>query len=210
MSSLINLVAGLLFLFKPRLRCCCFPDSYLKILTTIFVALIKPWRESIDVRNMDQISISNLIMQFYILNFTKTSSVFQTVIGQRVIQSLISWEKSLKVVNNTFTIALWWRWIGKTLTQTSAYWISWQTWLIALHCSHKTFCFLCASNGPTSISSNISLTLRKSHETIIAWKVSVFGVIMFRIFRHLAKRTERLFHRGPLNNCFRGYFDKIA
>ena len=163
MSSLINLVAGLLFLFKTRLRCCCFPDSYLKILTTIFVALIKPWRESIDVRNMDQISISNLIIKFYILNFTKTS-VFQTVIGQQVIQSLISWEKSLKVVNNTFTIALWWRWLGKTLTQTSAYWISWQTWLIALHCSQKTFCFLCASNGPTSISSNISLTLRKSHE----------------------------------------------
>ena len=40
--------------------------------------------------------------------------------------------------------------LGKTLTQISAHWYSWQTWLIAMHCSPKTFHFLSVSNGPTS------------------------------------------------------------
>ena len=33
-----------------------------------------------------------------------------------------------------------------------------------MHCSHKTFQFLSVSEGPTSILSDIAITLRKSHE----------------------------------------------
>ena len=48
--------------------------------------------------------------------------------------------------------------------QISAHWYSWQTWLISIHCSQKTFHFLSVSNAPTYILSNIVITLRKSHE----------------------------------------------
>ena len=64
-------------------------------------------------------------------------------------------------------------WIARTLTQISAHWYSWQTWLISMHCSQKTFHFLSVSNGPTSILSDIVITPRKSHEIIFAglfWK----------------------------------------
>ena len=52
---------------------------------------------------------------------------------------------------------------------------SWQTWLIAMHCSQKNFHFLTVSNGPISILSDIVITLRKSHETISVgyfWKIT--------------------------------------
>ena len=48
-----------------------------------------------------------------------------------------------------------------------------QTWSISMHCSHKTFHFLSVSDGPTSILSDIVITLRKSHEIIFVtyfWK----------------------------------------
>ena len=67
------------------------------------------------------------------------------------------------------------RWLAKTLTQTSTQRCSWQTWLIAMHCSQKTFHFLSVSNDPTSILSNILVTLRKSHETIFVgnfWNIT--------------------------------------
>ena len=66
-------------------------------------------------------------------------------------------------------------WLPKTLTQNSAHWYSWQTWLISMHCSQKTFHFLSVSNGPTSILLDIVITLRKSHETILVvyfWKIT--------------------------------------
>ena len=43
------------------------------------------------------------------------------------------------------------RWLAKTLTQLSAYFYSWQTLLISIHCSQKTFHFLSVSNSPTAI-----------------------------------------------------------
>ena len=46
-----------------------------------------------------------------------------------------------------------------------------QTWLISMHCSHKTFYFLSVSDGPTSILSDIVMTLRKSHEIIFVWRI---------------------------------------
>ena len=39
-----------------------------------------------------------------------------------------------------------------------------------MHYSQKTFHFLSVSNGPTSILSNILVTLRKLHETIL-WDI---------------------------------------
>ena len=67
------------------------------------------------------------------------------------------------------------RWLAKTLTQTSAHWYSWQTCLIVMHCSQKTFHLLSVSNGPASILSNISVNLRKSLESIFVgyfWKIT--------------------------------------
>ena len=55
-------------------------------------------------------------------------------------------------------------WLAKTVMQISAHWYSWQTRLISIHCSQKTFHFLSVSNAPTYILSNIVITLRKSHE----------------------------------------------
>ena len=59
-------------------------------------------------------------------------------------------------------------WLAKTLTQISAQWYSWQTWLISVHYSQKTLHFLTVSSGPTSVLSDILITLRKPHE-IILW-----------------------------------------
>ena len=44
-----------------------------------------------------------------------------------------------------------------------------QAWLISMHCSHKTFHFLSVSDSPTSILSDVVMTLRKSHEIIFVW-----------------------------------------
>ena len=41
-----------------------------------------------------------------------------------------------------------------------------QTWLISMHCSHKTFHLLSVSDGPTFILSDIVITQQKSHEII--------------------------------------------
>ena len=43
-------------------------------------------------------------------------------------------------------------------------------WLISMQCSHKTFHFLSVSDGPTSILSDIAISLRKSHE-IKLWHI---------------------------------------
>ena len=40
-----------------------------------------------------------------------------------------------------------------------------------MHCSHKTFHFLSVSDSPTSILSDIVMTLRKSHEIIFVWRI---------------------------------------
>ena len=51
-----------------------------------------------------------------------------------------------------------------------------------MHCSQKTFHFLSVSNGPTSILSDIVITLPESHETIFAgyfWKLQVIARDVF-------------------------------
>ena len=76
---------------QKKLRRWYFLDSYLKFLTTL---------KSIFIRNVDQISIANLITQFFTLNFA-TISVF--------VYKVLSVEKKLlKVVNNALTTGLWW------------------------------------------------------------------------------------------------------
>ena len=40
-----------------------------------------------------------------------------------------------------------------------------------MYCSHKTFHFLSVSDSPTSILSDIVMTLRKSHEIIFVWRI---------------------------------------
>ena len=67
------------------------------------------------------------------------------------------------------------RWLAKTLTQISVHWHSWQTWLILMHWPQKKFHFFSVSNGPTSILSDIVITLWKSHEIIFVgyfWKIT--------------------------------------
>ena len=64
------------------------------------------------------------------------------------------------------------------LSYKSAHCYSWQAWLISMHCSQKTFHFLSVSNGPTSILSDIVITLQESHKTIFAgyfWKLQVIA-----------------------------------
>ena len=48
------------------------------------------------------------------------------------------------------------RWLVKTVTQISAHWYSWQTWLIPMHYFQKTFHFLNVPNGSTSVLSDIA------------------------------------------------------
>ena len=94
----------------------------------------------------------------------------------------------------------------------SVRWYSWQTWLIAMHSSQKKFNFLSASNGPTSILSDISITLRKSYETIfvgifekpqdLAWDIfetswrrhgiDIFFEICWRRLRDITHKTSFL------------------
>ena len=62
-------------------------------------------------------------------------------------------------------------WLAKTLTQISAQWYSWQTWLISVHYSQKTLHFLTVSSGPTSVLSDILITLRKPHEIIFVGRI---------------------------------------
>ena len=60
-----------------------------------------------------------------------------------------------------------------------------------MHCSQKTFHFFSASIGPACISSDISITLRKSHEIIFAgyfWKITKTCKMMF--LRRLREVTE--------------------
>ena len=65
--------------------------------TTFFNTFFKTLKKSIIIRNVDQISIANLITQL----FTFKISVFQVVMTTRYIKSYPSKKKSLKVVNNT-------------------------------------------------------------------------------------------------------------
>ena len=68
-SFLINIVVACnlsLSLFKKRFRHWCFPDSYLKFLTTTFLKREKKHcyeKRSIVIRNVDQIPIATLITQ---------------------------------------------------------------------------------------------------------------------------------------------------
>ena len=65
-SVLFNIVAVCnlgLSLFKNRLRRSCFPNSYLKFLTTTFLVLNKLWK-IVAIWNVHHISIANLITNF--------------------------------------------------------------------------------------------------------------------------------------------------
>ena len=70
-SFLINIVVACnlsLSLFKKRFRHCSFPDNYLDFLTTFLKREKKHCHEkrSIVIRNVDQISIANLIAQLFL------------------------------------------------------------------------------------------------------------------------------------------------
>ena len=68
---LINIVVACnlsLSLFKKRFRQWCFPDSFLKFLTTTFLKREKKHcykKRSIVIRNVDQISITNQVTQLF-------------------------------------------------------------------------------------------------------------------------------------------------
>ena len=62
-------------------------------------------------------------------------------------------------------------WLAKTLTQISAQWYSWQTWLISVHYSQKTLHFLTVSSGSTSVLSDILITLRKPHKIFFVGRI---------------------------------------
>ena len=133
-----------LSLFKKKLPRWCFLDIHLKFLTMTFLILNKLWKNTV-IKNVDQIFIANLITQVL------------TLTSPRFLLLYIKSYQSKKIINK-----------AKILTQISATWYSWQTWLITMHCSQKKFHFLRVSNGPTSILLNISVTLRKSHGTILS------------------------------------------
>ena len=99
------------------------------------------------------------------------------------------------------------RWIAKTLTQISANWYSWQAWLISMHCSQETFHFLSVSNGPTSMLSDIVITLRKSYEIIFerySWKTSntcercFWGVTEKTSFLRYTQHVSKISHKRRL------------
>ena len=73
------------------------------------------------------------------------------------------------------------------ISQVSAHWYSWQTWLIVNYCSQKKFLFSSFSDSSTSISSDISIALRKSHKTTF---VGVFEELQI-----LAKDFFEMSHR---------------
>ena len=82
-------------------------------------------------------------------------------------------------------------WLTRTLTQISTHWYPWQTWLIYMHCSQKAFHFLSVSNRPTSILSDIVITLRKSHQ-IILWVIFEKPKILARdVFERSQRRREK-------------------
>ena len=58
-----------------------------------------------------------------------------------------------------------------------------------MHCSQKTFRFLSVSNGPTSILSNISVTLQRSHETIL-WGIFEKSQILARDVSETSQRCH--------------------
>ena len=74
--------------------------------------------------------MANLITQLFILNFAKSDN------GLCIILTLE--KKSLNLVNNAPDIGVW---LAKTFAQISAHWYAWQTSLISMHCSQKTFHF---------------------------------------------------------------------
>ena len=99
MSLLINIPAGLqlsLPSFKNRLQRWCFPDSYIKFLTTTFLTHNKLWKKHCYLKS--RANIANLMTQLFIF---KISIVITGCI------SLISRKKSLNVVNNTPTNGIW-------------------------------------------------------------------------------------------------------
>ena len=117
-------------------------------------------KKSIVTRNVDQISIGNLITQLFIWNFDKTS-VFQTVTASYTKSD--NSKKSLKAINNTPATEIW-----QLLTFQNCqmmcrpYYrdkqhanisllILMTDWLMVMHCSQKTtFYFLSVFYSPIS------------------------------------------------------------
>ena len=114
---------------------------------------------STSIRNVEQISIANLITQLFILNLAKIS-VFQTMTTGYI--KFYQSKKSLKVLNNALTIGLWWLLTCQN-SHTDIVSLILITWLLARQCSQRSFHFLSISHCPRSILSGILVTLRKSH-----------------------------------------------
>ena len=78
--------------------------------------------------------------------------------------------------------------LAKTHTRISAHWYSWQTWLISMNCSQKTFHFFSVSNGLTSILSGIVITLQKSYKTIFAGYFEKLQILARDVFETFQRR----------------------
>ena len=127
----------------------------------------KLWKKRIVIKTVDPTSITKL----FILNFAKIS------LFQAVTTGYIMPYQSKKNTKSIIHLLLGFddRCLAKSNTQISAHWCSWRSWLTAMHCSQKTFHFLSVSNDPISILSDISITLRKSHEINFVryfWKIT--------------------------------------
>ena len=102
-----------LSLSKKRFRRWCFPDSYLKFLTTTFLkrkkALLWEKKHCYNKRGSDIYRKSNYVT-FYVISprilyFSKELAQFIVTAGY--IYSFMSRKKSLEVVNNTLTTGFW-------------------------------------------------------------------------------------------------------
>ena len=180
-SFLINIVVACnlsLSLFKKRFWHWCFPDSYLKFLTTTFLKREKKallWEKNHCYKKCGSDIYRKSTYATFFCNFAKISVFEQgvsTVYSNNRYIVLSVEKKSLKVVNSTLTIGFW-----RSLTCQNSHVdicpLGRLDWLISMQCSHKTFHFLSVSDGPTSILSDIVITLRKSHEIIFVtyfWK----------------------------------------
>ena len=111
-SFLINIVVAFnlsLSLFKNRFRHWCFADSYLKLFTKIFLKREKKHcyeKRSIVIRNVDQISIANLLtLLFY--NFAKISVFQQGVSTVYSDNRLFYQSKNITESSKSLTIDFW-------------------------------------------------------------------------------------------------------
>ena len=158
-SVLINVHANLsLSLFNTKFRHWCFPDSYLKFLTTTFLKEQCCKKKTHKNRGSDVYRKSNY-------------ATFYSDNGLCIVLSV--GKKSPKVVNNTLANGLW-----RSLTCQNSHAditpLILTTDLINIY-ALLAFHFLSVSHGPTSILSDILITLRKSHVTIFVghfWKIT--------------------------------------